>query len=143
VLSLTCALMATLLQRWARTQAGRYFQMIQRHNATHVRAHIRECLRKGRATLHSSHLCAPVLRKARCLCIPRPCVFHPRNRNAMLPLLHCSHSDAPHLPRLSLPEASDGPSLVLRSNNIILPLLCCPSWSKVIAQTEKTAWCSY
>jgi hypothetical protein len=43
VLSLTCALMATLLQQWAR----RYFQMIQRHNAPHVRAHIREYFAQG------------------------------------------------------------------------------------------------
>ncbi|KAF8261488.1 hypothetical protein EI94DRAFT_1606617, partial [Lactarius quietus] len=50
VLSLTCALMATLLQQWAR----RYFQMIQRHNAPHVRAHIREYFAQGARTFRIS-----------------------------------------------------------------------------------------
>ncbi|KAH9173715.1 hypothetical protein EDB89DRAFT_1849707, partial [Lactarius sanguifluus] len=52
VLSLTCALMATLLQQWAR----RYFQMIQRHNAPHVRAHIREYFAQGARRFHISTL---------------------------------------------------------------------------------------
>ncbi|KAH9037355.1 hypothetical protein EDB84DRAFT_1142497 [Lactarius hengduanensis] len=43
VLSLTCALIATLLQQWAR----RYLQMIQRNHAPHVRAHIREYFYRG------------------------------------------------------------------------------------------------
>ncbi|KAH9026492.1 hypothetical protein EDB85DRAFT_1893361 [Lactarius pseudohatsudake] len=43
VLSLTCALMATLLQQWAR----RYLQMVQRNHAPHVRAHIREYFARG------------------------------------------------------------------------------------------------
>ncbi|KAN0130554.1 hypothetical protein V8E53_011640 [Lactarius tabidus] len=43
VLSLTCALMATLLQQWAR----RYLQIIQRNHAPHVRAHIREYFFQG------------------------------------------------------------------------------------------------
>ncbi|KAH9054983.1 hypothetical protein EDB87DRAFT_1567813, partial [Lactarius vividus] len=51
-LSLTCALMATLLQQWAR----RYFQMIQRHNAPHVRAHIREYFAQGARRFHISTL---------------------------------------------------------------------------------------
>ncbi|KAH9008216.1 hypothetical protein EDB83DRAFT_2235680, partial [Lactarius deliciosus] len=38
VLSLTCALMATLLQQWAR----RYRQIIQRNHAPDISAHIRE-----------------------------------------------------------------------------------------------------
>ncbi|KAF8261484.1 hypothetical protein EI94DRAFT_1705478 [Lactarius quietus] len=43
VLSLTCALMATLMQQWAR----RYLQIIQRNHAPHVRAHIREYFSRG------------------------------------------------------------------------------------------------
>ncbi|KAH9033183.1 hypothetical protein EDB83DRAFT_2200289, partial [Lactarius deliciosus] len=43
VLSLTCALIATLLQQWARG----YRQIIQRNHAPHVRAHIREYLSRG------------------------------------------------------------------------------------------------
>ncbi|KAI9434951.1 hypothetical protein H4582DRAFT_1818035, partial [Lactarius indigo] len=43
VLSLTCALIATLLQQWAR----RYRQMIQRNHPPHVRAHIREYFSRG------------------------------------------------------------------------------------------------
>ncbi|KAI9449818.1 hypothetical protein BJY52DRAFT_223404 [Lactarius psammicola] len=43
VLSLTCAILATLLQQWAR----RYLQMIQRNHAPHVRAHIREYFSRG------------------------------------------------------------------------------------------------
>ncbi|KAH9054978.1 hypothetical protein EDB87DRAFT_1688618 [Lactarius vividus] len=43
VLSLTCALIATLLQQWAR----RYLQMVQRNHAPHVRAHIREYFSRG------------------------------------------------------------------------------------------------
>ncbi|KAH9054997.1 hypothetical protein EDB87DRAFT_1567780, partial [Lactarius vividus] len=43
VLSLTCALIATLLQQWAR----RYLQMVQRNHAPHVRAHIREFFSRG------------------------------------------------------------------------------------------------
>ncbi|KAN0130542.1 hypothetical protein V8E53_011628, partial [Lactarius tabidus] len=38
VLSLTCALMATLLQQWAR----RYLQIVRRNHQAHIRAHIRE-----------------------------------------------------------------------------------------------------
>ena len=43
VLSLTCALMATLMQQWAR----RYLQIIQRNHAPHVRAHLREYFSRG------------------------------------------------------------------------------------------------
>ena len=43
VLSLSCALMATLLHQWAR----RYLQIIQRNHAPHVRAHIREYFSLG------------------------------------------------------------------------------------------------
>ncbi|KAI9449808.1 hypothetical protein BJY52DRAFT_223148 [Lactarius psammicola] len=43
VLSLTCALIATLLQQWAR----RYLQIIQRNHAPHLRAHIREYFSRG------------------------------------------------------------------------------------------------
>ncbi|KAI9435655.1 hypothetical protein BJY52DRAFT_1130939, partial [Lactarius psammicola] len=43
VLSLTCALIATLLQQWTR----RYRQIIQRNHAPHVRAHIREYFSRG------------------------------------------------------------------------------------------------
>ena len=43
VLSLTCALMATLLQQWAR----RYLQMVQQNHPPHLRAHIREYLYQG------------------------------------------------------------------------------------------------
>ncbi|KAF8486399.1 hypothetical protein DFH94DRAFT_713146 [Russula ochroleuca] len=43
VLSLTCALMATLLQQWAR----RYLQLTQRSHPPHVRAHIREYFALG------------------------------------------------------------------------------------------------
>ena len=43
VLSLTCALMATLLQQWAR----RYLQLTQRNHPPHVRAHIREYFALG------------------------------------------------------------------------------------------------
>jgi hypothetical protein len=43
VLSLTCALMATLLQQWAR----RYLQIVKRNHAPHVRAHIREYFSRG------------------------------------------------------------------------------------------------
>ncbi|KAI9439629.1 hypothetical protein H4582DRAFT_1812966, partial [Lactarius indigo] len=43
VLSLTCALIATLLQQWAR----RYLQMIQRNHPPHDRAHIREYFSQG------------------------------------------------------------------------------------------------
>ncbi|KAI9435650.1 hypothetical protein BJY52DRAFT_1179821, partial [Lactarius psammicola] len=42
-LSLTCALIATLLQQWAR----RYRQITQRSHAPHVRAHIREYFSRG------------------------------------------------------------------------------------------------
>ncbi|KAF8268502.1 hypothetical protein EI94DRAFT_1152566 [Lactarius quietus] len=48
VLSLTCALMATLLQQWAR----RYLQIIQRNHAPHVRAHIREYFSLGARKFH-------------------------------------------------------------------------------------------
>ncbi|KAH9173682.1 hypothetical protein EDB89DRAFT_1884768 [Lactarius sanguifluus] len=48
VLSLTCALIATLLQRWAR----RYLQMIQRNHAPHDRAHIREYFYRGALKFH-------------------------------------------------------------------------------------------
>ncbi|KAH8983787.1 hypothetical protein EDB86DRAFT_2811198, partial [Lactarius hatsudake] len=43
VLSLTCALIATLLQQWAR----RYLQMIRRNHPPHDRAHIREYFSRG------------------------------------------------------------------------------------------------
>ena len=43
VLSLTCALMATLLQQWAR----RYLQMVRQNHPPHVRAHIREYFYQG------------------------------------------------------------------------------------------------
>ncbi|KAH8991230.1 hypothetical protein EDB92DRAFT_1763441, partial [Lactarius akahatsu] len=43
VLSLTCALIATLLQQWTR----KYRQIIQRNHAPHVRAHIREYFSRG------------------------------------------------------------------------------------------------
>ncbi|KAH9055001.1 hypothetical protein EDB87DRAFT_1834477 [Lactarius vividus] len=43
VLSLTCALIATLLQQWAR----RYLQMVRRNHPPHVRAHIREYFSRG------------------------------------------------------------------------------------------------
>jgi hypothetical protein len=43
VLSLTCALMATLLQQWAR----RYLQIMKRNHAPHVRAHVREYFSRG------------------------------------------------------------------------------------------------
>ncbi|KAI9439622.1 hypothetical protein H4582DRAFT_1767720, partial [Lactarius indigo] len=43
VLSLTCALIATLLQQWAR----RYLQMIKRNHPPHDRAHIREYFSRG------------------------------------------------------------------------------------------------
>ncbi|KAH9013829.1 hypothetical protein EDB85DRAFT_1876744, partial [Lactarius pseudohatsudake] len=46
VLSLTCALIATLLQRWAR----RYRQIIQRNHAPHDRAQIREYFSRGART---------------------------------------------------------------------------------------------
>ncbi|KAH9007413.1 hypothetical protein EDB83DRAFT_2302232, partial [Lactarius deliciosus] len=48
VLSLTCALIATLLQQWAR----RYLQMIQRNHAPHDRAHIREYFYRGALKFH-------------------------------------------------------------------------------------------
>ncbi|KAN0130540.1 hypothetical protein V8E53_011626 [Lactarius tabidus] len=43
VLSLTCALMATLLQQWA----GRYLQIVRRNHPPHIRAHIREYFYQG------------------------------------------------------------------------------------------------
>ncbi|KAI9434955.1 hypothetical protein H4582DRAFT_726870 [Lactarius indigo] len=43
VLSLTCALIATLLQQWAR----RYLQMVQGNHPPHDRAHIREYFSRG------------------------------------------------------------------------------------------------
>ncbi|KAN0130539.1 hypothetical protein V8E53_011625, partial [Lactarius tabidus] len=43
VLSLTCALMATLLQQWAR----RYLQIVRRNHPPHIRAHIREYFYQG------------------------------------------------------------------------------------------------
>ncbi|KAH9033188.1 hypothetical protein EDB83DRAFT_2296495 [Lactarius deliciosus] len=48
VLSLTCALIATLLQQWAR----RYLQLIQRNHAPHDRAHIREYFYRGALKFH-------------------------------------------------------------------------------------------
>jgi Family of unknown function (DUF6535) len=50
VLSLTCALMATLLQQWAR----RYLQLTQRSHPPHVRAHIREYFVLGAARFRVS-----------------------------------------------------------------------------------------
>ena len=52
VLSLTCALMATLLQQWAR----RYLQLTQRNHPPHVRAHIREYFARGADRFHISTL---------------------------------------------------------------------------------------
>jgi hypothetical protein len=43
VLSLTCALMATLLQQWAR----RYLLIVRRNHPPHIRAHIREYFYQG------------------------------------------------------------------------------------------------
>ena len=43
VLSLTCALIATLLQQWAR----RYLQMVQQNHPPHIHAHIREYFYQG------------------------------------------------------------------------------------------------
>jgi hypothetical protein len=43
VLSLTCALMATLLQQWAR----RYLQIVRQNHPDHIRAHIREYFYQG------------------------------------------------------------------------------------------------
>jgi hypothetical protein len=43
VLSLTCALMATLLQQWAR----RYLQIVQQSHPPHIHAHIREYFYQG------------------------------------------------------------------------------------------------
>ncbi|KAN0132424.1 hypothetical protein V8E53_009850, partial [Lactarius tabidus] len=43
VLSLTCALMATLLQQWAR----RYLQIVRQNHPPHIRAHIREYFYQG------------------------------------------------------------------------------------------------
>ena len=43
VLSLTCALMATLMQQWAR----RYLQIIKRNHAPHVHAHLRGYFSRG------------------------------------------------------------------------------------------------
>ena len=43
VLSLTCALMATLLQQWAR----RYLQMVRQNHPPEIRAHIREYFYQG------------------------------------------------------------------------------------------------
>ena len=52
VLSLTCALMATLLQQWA----PRYLQLTHRKHPPHVRAHIREYFACGAARFHISTL---------------------------------------------------------------------------------------
>jgi hypothetical protein len=43
VLSLTCALMATLLQQWAR----RYLQIVRQNHPPHIQAHIREYFYQG------------------------------------------------------------------------------------------------
>ncbi|KAN0130532.1 hypothetical protein V8E53_011618 [Lactarius tabidus] len=43
VLSLTCALMATLLQQWA----CRYLQIVRQNHPPHIRAHIREYFHQG------------------------------------------------------------------------------------------------
>ncbi|KAN0130536.1 hypothetical protein V8E53_011622 [Lactarius tabidus] len=43
VLSLTCALMATLLRQWAR----RYLQIVRQNHQAHIRAHIREYFYQG------------------------------------------------------------------------------------------------
>ena len=43
VLSLICALLATLLQQWAR----RYLQVVEQNNQPHIRAHIREYFSRG------------------------------------------------------------------------------------------------
>ncbi len=52
VLSLTCALMATLLQKWTR----RYRQLTQRNYPPHIRAHIREYFSRGADRFHISKL---------------------------------------------------------------------------------------
>jgi hypothetical protein len=52
VLSLTCALMATMLQQWTR----RYRQLTQRNYPPHVRAHIREYFARGADRFHISTL---------------------------------------------------------------------------------------
>jgi len=52
VLSLTCALMATMLQQWTR----RYRQLTQRNYPPHVRAHIREYFARGADRFHISKL---------------------------------------------------------------------------------------
>ena len=52
VLSLTCALMATMLQQWTR----RYRQLTQRNYPPHVRAHIREYFARGATRFHISQL---------------------------------------------------------------------------------------
>ena len=43
VISLICALLATLLQQWAR----RYLEVVERNNPPHIRAHIREFFSRG------------------------------------------------------------------------------------------------
>ena len=48
VLSLMCALLAILLQQWAR----RYLQTVRRNHAPHVRAHIREYFARGASKFH-------------------------------------------------------------------------------------------
>ena len=48
VLSLMCALLATLVQQWAR----RYLNTVRRNNAPHVRAHIREYFARGASRFH-------------------------------------------------------------------------------------------
>ena len=52
VLSLMCALMATMLQQWTR----RYRQLTQRNYPPHVRAHIREYFARGAKRFHISKL---------------------------------------------------------------------------------------
>jgi hypothetical protein len=52
VLSLTCAIMATMLQQWTR----RYRQLTQRNYPPHVRAHIREYFARGADRFHISTL---------------------------------------------------------------------------------------
>ncbi|KAF8492557.1 hypothetical protein F5888DRAFT_1575113, partial [Russula emetica] len=52
VLSLTCALMATMLQQWTR----RYRQLTQRNYPPHIRAHIREYFARGADRFHISKL---------------------------------------------------------------------------------------
>ncbi|KAF8257179.1 hypothetical protein EI94DRAFT_1633304 [Lactarius quietus] len=125
VLSLTCALVATLLQQWAR----RYLQIVRRHHPPHIRAHIREYFSRGArrfgvvgvVELLPSLLftCPPVLRRTCRVCLPRQShcrPYRPRSCRILLPLVYCPHRNAAHISRLSLLHSLDISHLVLRSN---------------------------